>query len=45
MSTCAMILAAPFINFIVYVLLAFTVGVEYAGITFAIWVVLLFLQH
>lgn len=40
-----MILAAPFINFIVYVLLAFTVGLEYAGITFAIWVVLLLLQH
>ena len=40
-----MILAAPFINFIVYVLLGFTVGIEYAGITFAIWIVLLFFQH
>ena len=40
-----MILAAPFINLIVYVLLAFTVGIEYAGITFGIWLVLLFFQH
>lgn len=39
------ILAAPFVNIIAYLILGFSAGWEYAGITFAIWIIIMICQH
>ena len=39
------ILAAPFVNIIAYLILGFSAGWEYAGITFAIWIIIMISQH
>ena len=37
------IIAAPFVNVTAYLILGFTAGWEYAGITFAIWIIIMIL--
>jgi ABC-type multidrug transport system fused ATPase/permease subunit len=41
----SVVFAAPFVNIIAYVVLGFTSGWVYAGITFAIWVVIMVCQE
>ena len=39
------VLAAPFVNIVAYVVLGLTSGWQYAGITFGIWVVIMIAQE
>ena len=39
------VFASPFINLIAYVVMGLTSGWIYAGITFGIWVVIMFMQE
>jgi len=39
------VFATPFLNLGTYILLGFTSGWEYAGITFAIWIIIMLMQH
>lgn len=41
----AILFAAPFINLVAIFVIGFTNGWQYAGITFAVWIVIMILQH
>ena len=44
MAISPIVMAAPFINIVAYVFIAFTSGVEYAVITFVIWLIIMAMQ-
>ena len=41
----SILFAAPLVNLVAFIVLGLTSGWEYAGITFAIWIIIMFLQH
>lgn len=45
MGIVSILFAAPLVNVVAFIVLGFTSGWEYAGVTFGIWIIIIILQH